>query len=105
MIIWQCKNCDEEFWTSSDYNNSPTCPNCKKDDLENLGKTKNNETIDFTNQFETACGIIKLLLGYLPDSTTQESPDNWKWCWNELDDQSQEEVKMARQKAQKFLEK
>ena len=36
------------------------------------------------------------LLSVLPDSVAHENTDNWEWCWNELDGQSQDEVKEAR---------
>jgi len=51
---------------------------------------------------ELESGLGKLL-HYLPDSQGQESPDNWKWCWNELDDSSQEEVKKVREETNKLL--
>ena len=36
------------------------------------------------------------LLSVLPDSVAHENPDCWKWCWDELDGESQDEVKEAR---------
>ena len=48
--------------------------------------------------------IISKLLHYLPDSAGHESP-NWKWCWNELDDDGQEAVKQVRKEANKILKR
>jgi len=42
------------------------------------------------------------LLNLLPDSATD---DDWDWCWNELFDNSQQAVKLGRQKAEALKEK
>ena len=49
-----------------------------------------------------ANAIIRLLLAHLPDSESQG--EDWDWCWDELTDLSQENVKAARKKASRYLE-
>ncbi len=46
---------------------------------------------------------IKELLNLLPDSRLKG--DDWKWCWNELSDESQQSVKRGRKKAEAIKEK
>ncbi len=51
---------------------------------------------------EEAIKVIKGLLDALPDST-HGGARCWDWCWDELDNENQELVKMARRKAEVFL--
>jgi len=46
--------------------------------------------------------IIKKLLSVLPDSEMHDDKC-WDWCWEELSDKAQEEVKEARGIALKYL--
>jgi len=43
------------------------------------------------------------LLSVLPDSVTHENHDCWRWCWDELDGDGQDEVKAARNLWEKAL--
>lgn len=45
---------------------------------------------------------IKMLLNYLPDSN-YHNDQSWRWAWEELDWELQDNVKAARKKAQAFL--
>ena len=48
--------------------------------------------------------IINKLLSVLPDSHTGSEDGNcWDWCWNELNDSAQDEVKEARKLANEFI--
>ena len=44
---------------------------------------------------------LQAVLDVLPDKFRPEPC--WRWCWNELDDAAQEEVKAAREKARRAL--
>jgi len=46
--------------------------------------------------------IIGYLLGMLPDSHHDE--ECWKWCWDELDEGAQDDVKTIRKIALDWLE-
>jgi hypothetical protein len=48
-----------------------------------------------------ATKVIRQLLKALPDSYHINAC--WNWCWNELDDESQEFVKQARQAGEDYL--
>ena len=45
--------------------------------------------------------LIQELLNHLPDSNHYE--DCWLWCWGELSDKFQNDVKSVRKKAHQFL--
>jgi len=47
--------------------------------------------------------VIKLLLNHLPDTEFYKEPC-WQYCWDELDDDAQEEVKNARRKALEYID-
>jgi len=52
----------------------------------------------------TAEEIIRMLLNVLPDSGGEMHDDiSWDWCWSELCDEPQEEVKEARRRALDYL--
>lgn len=52
-----------------------------------------------------AINIVKSLLAVLPDSEqwSKRGKDCWRWCWDELSDDAQEEVKAARKAAATWL--
>lgn len=51
---------------------------------------------------EEAIKLIEELLNVLPDSN-HDGIRCWDWCWDELDDKSQESVKTVRRKAKEFI--
>lgn len=49
--------------------------------------------------------VIEGLLSVLPDSIhTEHETRCWDWCWDELDNEAQEEVKKYRKYAELFLQ-
>ena len=56
-----------------------------------------------------AVGIIQALLDVLPDSYHGDTDDVatlcWTWCWEELNDAAQKQVKQARAFGQDYLKK
>ena len=54
-----------------------------------------------TNNMD-ASFVIRTLLDVLPD-TDSKTDVCWEWCWNELGDDAQEEVKAARKIANDWL--
>lgn len=48
--------------------------------------------------------VLCLLLDHLPDSIHEDS-EGWRWCWNELGDDAQTSVKVARRKAEALLKR
>ena len=45
--------------------------------------------------------IVQLLLDHLPDSTHDDK--SWDWCWNELSDDAQKQIKTTRRAAREFI--
>ena len=59
------------------------------------------------SQLRESCRVIELLLDHLPDSIhedTEEEPEEWNWAWNEMGDETQQQVKRAREQGNKWLE-
>ena len=48
------------------------------------------------------CAMIQDLLDILPDTVKQEDP-SWRYCWLELDGESQDRVQAVRRRAQMLL--
>jgi hypothetical protein len=51
----------------------------------------------------TADEVILKLLSVLPDNEILHDDISWGWCWDELSDEAQEEVKKARRMALDYL--
>lgn len=55
------------------------------------------------DRIDEAKTLIKDLLAHLPDNIKHDEDETWSWCWNELSDQAQIQVKETRKKARDFL--
>ena len=52
---------------------------------------------------DNAIEIIKELLHHLPDSVHYQD-ESWDWCWGELSEDAEGNVKKVRKRAEDFVE-